>query len=73
MVLAIAALVFVLASGGGGDEEWRAKGNAHINLNAAIGSTNGVRPDNRAGTAPAAVKVAEPRRPPPSRPAATCA
>lgn len=58
VVLAVAALVFVLAGGGGeegsGDPP---EGSAHINLNAAIGSTNGVKPDNRAGTAPPPVKV----------------
>src|ERR1700710_6981 len=58
MVLAIAVGVFVIASGGddsgtGGT----AKGDAHINLNASIGSTNGVEPDNRAGTVPAAAKI----------------
>jgi hypothetical protein len=55
VVLAIAAVVFVLASGGGDDGG--AEGDAHINLNASIGSTNGVEPDNRAGTVPAAAKV----------------
>jgi len=54
VVLAIAVLVFVLASGG--DEA--AKGEAHINLNLSIGSTNGIQPDDRAGTAPAPVEVA---------------
>jgi hypothetical protein len=57
VVLAIAILVFVLVSGGGGDAT--AKGDAHINLNASVGSTNGVKPDNRAGTKPAPVKVAD--------------
>ena len=51
VVLAIAVLVFVLASGGGDSSE-AAEGDAHINLNAAIGSTNGIEPDNRAGTPP---------------------
>lgn len=55
VVLAVAVLVFVLASGG--DESGAAEGDAHINLNASIGSTNGVEPDNRAGTVPAAAKV----------------
>jgi hypothetical protein len=57
LVLAVAVLVFVLASGGDGGSEVP-EGDAHINLNAAIGSTNGVEPDNRAGTAPPPVKVA---------------
>jgi hypothetical protein len=56
VVLAIAVLVFVLASGGDSDA---AEGDAHINLNAAIGSTNGVEPDDRAGTEPAAATVTE--------------
>jgi hypothetical protein len=55
VVLAIAVVVFVLASGG--DSSGAAEGDAHINLNTSIGSTNGVEPDNRAGTAPAAAKV----------------
>jgi hypothetical protein len=54
VVLAIAVLVFVLVSGGSDEGE----GDAHINLDAAVGSTNGVAPDDRAGIAPAAVKVA---------------
>lgn len=55
VVLAIAAVVFILASGG--DSDGASEGDAHINLNAAIGSTNGVEPDNRAGTVPVAAKV----------------
>jgi Protein of unknown function (DUF3105) len=55
VVLAIAILIFVLASGGDGDSA--PAGDAHINLNASIGSTNGVEPDSRAGTVPAAAKV----------------
>jgi hypothetical protein len=57
-VLAIAVLVFVLASGGD-DKGGAAQGDAHINLDASIGSTNGVEPDNRAGTVPAAAKVTD--------------
>ncbi len=57
VVLAIAAVVLVLASGG--DSESAPEGDAHINLNASIGSTNGVEPDNRAGTAPAAARVTD--------------
>jgi len=55
VVLAIAVLVFVLASGGEGEEA--PEGDAHINLNAAIGSTNGIEPDDRAGTPPPPVQV----------------
>jgi hypothetical protein len=55
VVLAIAVLVFVLASAGG-DEV--GEGDAHINLNAEIGSTNGIEPDNRAGTAPPPARTA---------------
>jgi uncharacterized protein DUF3105 len=57
VVLAVAALVFVLASGSG--DSAGAEGDAHINLNASIGSTNGIEPDSRAGTAPAPVKVSD--------------
>jgi len=60
VVLAIAALVFVLASGGDAEEGGPARdaGGAHINFNAEIGSTNGVKPDERAGTLPPAAKAA---------------
>src|SRR3954454_14348007 len=57
VVLAIAVLIFVLASGGDGDSA--AAGDAHINLNASIGSTNGIAPDNRAGTVPAAAQITD--------------
>lgn len=57
VVLAIAVAVFVLV--GGGSDDGAAEGDAHININASIGSTNGVQPDNRAGTPPPAVKVDE--------------
>jgi hypothetical protein len=59
VVLAIAVVVFVLASGGDDSGGGVAKGDAHINLNASIGSTNGIEPDNRAGTAPAAAKITD--------------
>jgi uncharacterized protein DUF3105 len=48
VVLAVAVLVFVLA--GGGDAS--AGGDSHINLNISYGSTNGITPDERAGTPP---------------------
>lgn len=56
VVLAIAVVVIVLVSGG---DDSSAKGDAHINLNAAIGSTNGVQPDNREGTSPPAANVTD--------------
>jgi hypothetical protein len=55
VVLAIAVVIFVLATGD--DSDSAPAGDAHINLNASIGSTNGVEPDNRAGTPPPAAKV----------------
>jgi hypothetical protein len=54
LVLALAALVIVLTGGGGDDAP---EGEAHINLNASYGSTNGIQPDGRLGTKPPAVKV----------------
>jgi hypothetical protein len=54
VVLAAAVLIFILASGG---DDGVAKGDAHINLNTEIGSTNAVEPDGRAGTPPAPVAV----------------
>jgi hypothetical protein len=53
--LALAVVVIVVVSGGDSDA---AKGDAHINLNLEVGSTNGVAPDDRAGTPPPPVKVA---------------
>lgn len=55
VVLAVAVLVFILVSGGGGGDSESAS--AHINGNQAMGSTNGVKPDERAGIAPARTKV----------------
>jgi uncharacterized protein DUF3105 len=57
VVLVIAAVILVLASGG--NSGGTAKGDAHINLNTSVGSTNGVEPDNRAGTPPPAAKVTD--------------
>jgi hypothetical protein len=54
VVLAAAVLIFILASGG---DDGAAKGSAHINLNS--GSTNGIQPDDRAGTPPPPVKVSD--------------
>lgn len=57
IVIAAAVLIFVLVSGG--DDEGEAKtGSAHININTSIGSTNGIVPDDRQGTTPPAVKLA---------------
>jgi Protein of unknown function (DUF3105) len=52
VVLVAAVVVIVLATGGG--DSSASKGSAHINLNASIGSTNGIEPDERAGTPPPA-------------------
>ena len=52
-VIAAAVLIVVLASGDDDSGE-TAKGSAHINLNEAIGSTNGIVPDDRLGTTPPA-------------------
>jgi hypothetical protein len=56
VVAAAAVLVIVLSSGGGDSAP---KGDAHINLNLSYGSTNGITPDERAGTKPPPVKVAD--------------
>jgi len=56
IVIAAAVLIFVLASGG--DEDETPTGSAYINLNASIGSTNGVVPDDRLGTTPPAIALA---------------
>jgi len=53
VVLVIAVTIFVIASGGDDGEG----GDAHINLNTAVGSTNGVQPDDRAGIVPAAARI----------------
>ena len=54
VVIAVGVLIFVLVSGGGDSGE---SGDAHINVNQAMGNTNGVQPDDRAGVAPARTKV----------------
>jgi Protein of unknown function (DUF3105) len=51
VVIAIAAVIVVIASSGGGGAGG-GEGSAHINLNTSYGSTNGIEPDNRAGTPP---------------------
>jgi hypothetical protein len=55
VVLAIAVLVFILATGG--SDSGGGKGDAHINVNTEMGSTNGVKPDEREGIPPPPVKV----------------
>jgi hypothetical protein len=55
VVIAIGVGIFLLVSGGGGGSS--ESGDAHINVNTAMGSTNGVQPDDRAGIAPARTKV----------------
>jgi hypothetical protein len=54
-IVVIAVAIFALV--GGGDDE--GGGDAHINLNTSVGSTNGVQPDNRAGIVPAAAKTTD--------------
>lgn len=56
VAVALAVIVIVVVSGGGDSV---AKGSAHINLNTSFGSTNGVTPDEREGTPPPPVKVAD--------------
>ncbi|MGE5407973.1 MAG: DUF3105 domain-containing protein [Syntrophothermus sp.] len=56
LVTAAAAAVVVLALGGG---DRGGGGSAHINLGAASGSTNGVAPDQRAGTPPPPTRVTD--------------
>ncbi len=57
VVIAIVVVIVVVASGGGDDSG--GGGDAHINVNAQMGSTNGVQPDNRAGIAPAAAQTTD--------------
>lgn len=51
-VLVVAGIIAVIASSGGG-------GSAEAHINQASGSTNGVKPDEREGTAPPDVKVVD--------------
>ncbi len=53
-VLVVAVVIVVIATGGSASG-----GDAHINLNESIGSTNGVQPDDREGTPPPTVKVSK--------------
>ncbi len=56
VVLVIVAVVIVVIAGSGGGDS-NGGGEAHINLNASYGSTNGIQPDGRAGTPPPPVKI----------------
>jgi hypothetical protein len=56
VAVAAVVIVVVVASGGGGSSSG---GEAHINLNLSAGSTNGVQPDERAGTPPPAAKLTD--------------
>ncbi|HUB99374.1 MAG TPA: DUF3105 domain-containing protein [Solirubrobacterales bacterium] len=58
VVVAIVAVVIIVLAAGGGDDSSSGGGEAHINLNTSYGSTNGILPDERKGTPPPAVKVA---------------
>jgi hypothetical protein len=57
VVLAIAVLVYILATGG--SDDGGGKGDAHINVNQAMGSSNGVTPDEREGIPPPPPKVTD--------------
>lgn len=62
-VLAIAVIIFIVASGGSDSEAGsgvageKDSGGAHINVNTAMGNTNGVNPDERAGIVPPPAQV----------------
>jgi hypothetical protein len=58
VVVAIVAVVIIVLAASGGDDSAASGGEAHINLNLSFGSTNGVQPDERSGTPPPPVKVA---------------
>lgn len=53
-ILAIAVVIVVIATGSSASG-----GDAHINLNESIGSTNGIEPDDREGTPPPPLKVSK--------------
>src|ERR1700742_4266081 len=58
-IVAVAAIVVVVVLVSGGGDSSTAKGSAHINLDASVGSTNGITPDERLGTPPPAPKVTD--------------
>ena len=70
-MIAAAVGIFIASGGGGGDDS--GSGDAHINLNASFGSTNGVQPDDRAGIEPRGVAEPEPARGGQGGRAASCA
>lgn len=55
VVLVIAVVIFILATGG--SDSASSKGDAHININAQMGSTNGIEPDEREGIPPPSPQV----------------
>ncbi|MGD9735493.1 MAG: DUF3105 domain-containing protein [Solirubrobacterales bacterium] len=64
LLVAIAVVVIVLVTGGGDEKGSAASGElddggAHINLNLSYGSTNGVKPDERAGIVPATAQATD--------------
>jgi hypothetical protein len=66
IIVVIAVVVIALVSGGGesssGAVGEKDSGGAHINVNQAMGSSNGVEPDERAGIVPAPVAVPDLQR-----------
>ena len=54
VVIAAVGIFVVAGSSGGGSSD---SGEAHINLDLSAGSTNGIQPDERAGTPPPAAKL----------------
>ncbi len=56
VVIVVAVVVIVVASGGSGSGSGGG-GDAHINVNSQMGSTNGVKPDEREGIAPSPPQV----------------
>lgn len=59
VVLAIAVLIFIVATGGGDGGNGGDGGDAHINVNTQMGSTNGVQPDEREGIPPAPAETVD--------------
>lgn len=55
VILAFVVVIIIVATGGS-DSSGESGGNAHINVNSEMGSTNGVAPDEREGIPPPPVK-----------------